>query len=162
MAKIPGLHRDPRRILSPTHPRGGGRSGLGQNIVKKTGCSLRAFQVLGNGLAAELPNCPPDLLSLQFHAGFILVLYPVSYLNRPFQVPPQICHPQILALCMKTPQSRLRLNLGPLASANLVTWGACSAFPACGSLARSVWFHTRFHTGAWGALWVMSCIFISP
>ena len=129
MAKIPGLHRDPRRILSPTHPRGGGRSGLGQNIVKKTGCSLRAFQVLGNGLAAELPNCPPDLLSLRFHTGFILVSYPVSYLNRPFQVPPQICQPQILALCMKTPQSRLRLNLGPLASANVGDLGCLLCFP---------------------------------
>ena len=78
--------------------------GLEIIIVKKTGCSLRAFRVLGNGLAAELPNCPPDLLSLRFHTCFILVSYPVSYLNRPFQVPPQICQPQILALCMKTPQ----------------------------------------------------------
>ena len=105
------------------------------------------------------PSCP-NAPQISCRYGFIPVSYPVSYLNRPFQVPPQICHPQILALCMKTPQSRLRLNLGPLASANVGDLGCLLCFPGvwlAGSR-RAVsypvsypvsylWFHTRFHTG---------------
>ena len=103
------------------------------------------------GWRPSCPTAPPDLLSLRFHTGFIPVSYPASYLNRPFQVPPQICQHQILALCIKTPQSRLQLNLGPLASASVGDLGCLLCFPgvwlAGSQRAVSYPVSYRFHTG---------------